>query len=40
MFVCIMTVMLIPFFAFVEVDKLLGPGVLQRLLLKGERPSS
>jgi hypothetical protein len=39
MFVCIMAVMLIPFFAFVEVNKLLGPGGLQRLLLKGERPS-
>jgi hypothetical protein len=39
MFVGIMTVMMIPFFAFVEVSKLLGPGALQRLLLKGERPS-
>jgi len=32
-------VMMIPFFAFVEVNKLLGPGALQRLLLKRERPS-
>jgi hypothetical protein len=31
--------MMIPFFAFVEVNKLLGPGALQRLLLKRERPS-